>query len=106
VPVGVAVGVPVGMLVVPVTVGECEVGEAVSGRHWASVTGVPNSPAGQRHAELPLTVRMVRPPVQPEVQTGKEGTPHMVLVLPPQKSLQAVTLPTLQAVRLPLKAVA
>jgi hypothetical protein len=67
---------------------------------------VPVWPAKQLHAELPLRVWMVRPPVQPQpkVQELKEGTPQMVL--PPQNSGQAVTPLTLQAVRLPLKEVA
>jgi hypothetical protein len=43
---------------------------------------------------------------QPEVQAVKEGTPQMVLEPPMQKLGQDVTLPTLQAERLPLKAVA
>ena len=65
--------------------------------------GVPASPAGQLHAVLLLEVWMVRPPVQPEVQAVKEGTPQMVLEPPAQKPGQLVTLVTLHAVRSPLK---
>jgi hypothetical protein len=49
---------------------------------------------------------MVRPPVQPEVQAVKVGTPQMLLEPPPQKLEHSITELTLQAASMPLKAVA
>jgi hypothetical protein len=91
-----------GVLVGDTVVGELEVGEVVSGRHWVSVPRVPTWPAGQLHAEAPLRVRMVLEP-QLDWHLLKDGTPQMLLEPLLQKSAQLVTLSTLQAVRLPLK---
>jgi hypothetical protein len=67
---------------------------------------VPTWPAGQLHTELDgVAVRIVLE-LQPDVQAVKKGTPQMVLENPSQKLEQSITPLTLQAVRLPLKAVA